>query len=164
MFVNNTKISFEFIISRGSFKAKKQLWNVLQNEFACQFLVLTRRKEEDEIVFEMKPATDLYRHSKTQQKINCTLPIHWVFTGLLHAALWQRTFEKVELKKDHVEAEITQKLMMKWEPVWMRSLMRIVSWLLTKLTKSFEEDKQQNLKYMTGPLQELLMGCSYAAK
>ena len=76
MFVNNTKISFEFIISRGSFKAKKQLWNVLQNEFACQFLVLTRRKEEDEIVFEMKPATDLYKHSKTQQKIICTLPIH----------------------------------------------------------------------------------------
>ena len=108
--------------------------------------MLTWRKEEDEIVFEMKPATDLYRHSKTQQKINCTLSIHWVFTGLLHAALWERTFEKVELKKDHVEAEITQKLMMKWEPVWMRSLMRIVSWLLTK---SFEEDKQQNLMYMT---------------
>ena len=113
MFVNNNKISFAFIISRGSFKAKKQLQNVLQNEYACQFLVLTWRKEEDEIVFEMKPATDLYRHSKTQQKINCTLSIHWVFTGLLHAALWERTFEKVELKKDHVEAEITQKLMMK---------------------------------------------------
>ena len=39
--------------------------------------MLTWRKEEDEIVFKMKSATDLYRHSKIQQKINCTLPIHW---------------------------------------------------------------------------------------
>ena len=82
---------------------------------ACQFLVLTWRKEEEEIVFQMKPATDLYRHWKTQHKIICKLPIHWVFMhrSTARGIVATYTFEKVELNKDHVETEVTLKLMMK---------------------------------------------------